>query len=402
MPAPRGRAVSLTRRGWSLTGAALGLVVGSFLLGTLEMLVLGFAALALVTIAALWLTICEVPQLAVTRRVLPVRLHVGSEGRIDLVVENRGARPTPLLTATDFFDRGRRAARFLIPPLARGGTARAAYRVPTRRRGRYQVGPFIVTAGDPFGVARRAGPGIGDAEIIVRPRIHEIVAPVAAGGRVVAGDEDAGARSIASDLGHEFLTLRNYELGDDLRRVHWRSTARTGELMIRQDESRWRSRAAVVLDVAAGAHDHNSFEVAVEAAASVMARLVRLQRRVELITSTGAVLGTGGGSRHDAIDRLATVSLDDEDRLPTVLESLGNRRGVDLVVAVLGRVSPATLRALASLAGISVVLVLTQPANLASTPSMVVVDASTTPFATVWNQTFAGARPRRVTGIAGR
>ena len=77
-----------------------------------------------------------------------------------------------------------------------------------------------------------------------------------------------------SDLGDEFLTLREYELGDDLRRVHWRSTARTGELMIRQDEARWRSRAAVVLDVQPGGHDAESFEVAVEAAASVTARLV--------------------------------------------------------------------------------------------------------------------------------
>src|SRR5882724_12187051 len=97
MPAPRGRAVSLTRRGWSLTGAALGLVIGSFLLGTLEMLVLGLAALALVAAAALGLAIRDVPQLTVTRRVLPIRLHVGSEGRVDLLVENQGARSTPLL-----------------------------------------------------------------------------------------------------------------------------------------------------------------------------------------------------------------------------------------------------------------------------------------------------------------
>ena len=75
---------------------------------------------------------------------------------------------------------------------------------------------------------------------------------------------------MVSDLGDEFVTLREYELGDDLRRVHWRSTARTGELMIRQDEARWRSRAAVVLDVQPGAHDAASFEVAVEAAASVV------------------------------------------------------------------------------------------------------------------------------------
>ena len=55
---------------------------------------------------------------------------------IDLYVENLGTSPSPLLVATDWFDEGRRAARFLVPPLSEGATARAAYRVPTRRRGR--------------------------------------------------------------------------------------------------------------------------------------------------------------------------------------------------------------------------------------------------------------------------
>ena len=158
--------------------------------------------------------------------------------------------------------------------------------------------------------------------------------------------------------------------------------------MIRQDEARWRSRAAVVLDVLPGAHDAASFEVAVEAAASVTARLARLRRRVEVVTSASEVLGTGGDPRHDVIDLLATVGPDDHDRLPTVLENLRAHRRVDLVVAVLGRVAPDTLRALGMFGGIGVVVVLTQPAAVAPNASVVVVDASTTPFATAWNQAF--------------
>ena len=263
------RTTTLTRRGWSLTGAAFGLVIGSYLLGTSEMLVVGIAALVLVVAAAGWLRFQAPPTLAVSRRVHPDRLHVGSEGRIDLLVENLGTRATPLLAATDWFDEGRRAARFLVPPLAAGATARAAYRIPTRRRGRYRVGPLAIAVTDPFGVARRSEPSAGEAELVVRPRVHDIVAPVAVGSRISAEHEASAARAVVSDLGDEFVTLRDYELGDDLRRVHWRSTARTGELMIRQDEARWRSRAAVVLDVQPGAHDAASFEVAVEAAASV-------------------------------------------------------------------------------------------------------------------------------------
>ena len=394
MAAPSERTVTLTRRGWSLTGAALGLVVGSFLLGALEMLVVGIAALTLIGAVVVWLRFREPPDLAISRRVRPDRLHVGSEGRIDLLVENLGGRATPLLAATDWFDEGRRAARFLVPPLAGGATARAAYRIPTRRRGRYRVGPLSVAVSDPFGLARRATSGAGEAELVVRPRVHEIVAPVAVGSRVTAESEAPSARSMVSDLGNDFLTLRGYELGDDLRRVHWRSTARTGELMIRQDEARWRSRAAVVLDVLPAAHDTESFEVAVEAAASVTARLVRLRRRVEVVTSAGTLLGTGGDPRHDVIDTLATVGPDERDQLPTVLENLRAHRRVDLVVAILGSVTPDTLRALGALTGIGVVVVLTRPAVIAPSTSVLVVDASATPFATAWNQsltrTFAG------------
>jgi uncharacterized protein (DUF58 family) len=381
------RTNSLTRRGWSLTGAACGLIIGSYLLGTIEMLMVGLAAIVLVVAAACWLRFQSPPALAVSRRVHPDRLHVGSEGRIDLIVENLGTRATPLLSATDWFDEGRRAARFLVPPLAPGAVARAAYRIPTRRRGRYRVGPLSIAVTDPFGVARRGEPSAGEAELVVRPRVHDIVAPVAVGTRISAEHEATAARAVVSDLGDEFVTLREYEVGDDLRRVHWRSTARTGELMIRQDEARWRSHAAVVLDVLPGAHDEASFEVAVEAAASVTARLARLRRRVELVTSAGEVLGTGGDPRHDVIDALATVGPDDRDRLTSVLEQLRVHRKVDLIVAVLGRIAPDTLRALGTFGGMGVVVVLTQPAALAPHPSMVVVDASSAPFATAWNET---------------
>jgi uncharacterized protein (DUF58 family) len=381
-----------------LTGAACGLVIGSYLLGTVEMLIVGLAALALVLGAAAWLRFQSPPMLAVSRRVHPDRLHVGSEGRIDLLVENLGTRATPLLAATDWFDEGRRAARFLVPPLAAGATARAAYRIPTRRRGRYRVGPLAVAVTDPFGVARRSEPSAGEAELVVRPRVHDIVAPVAVGSRISAEHEATAARAVVSDLGDEFVTLREYELGDDLRRVHWRSTARTGDLMIRQDEARWRSRAAVVLDVQPGAHDAASFEVAVEAVASVTARLARLRRRVEVVTSAGEVLGTGGDRRHDVIDVLATVGPDERDRMASVFEQLRAQRRVDLVVAVLGRVTPDTLRALGTFGGIGVIVVLTQPAVVAPHTSMVVVDASSTPFATAWNETLSHtSRTRRPT-----
>jgi uncharacterized protein (DUF58 family) len=202
MPVARVRQLTLTRRGWSLLGAAIGLGLGSFLLGTVEMLVLGVAALALLLGVLAWLAYGRPPALGFQRRISPVRLQVGADGRIDLRVENRGGRSSPLLVATDWFDEGRRAARFLVPPLQPGSVARAAYRVPTRRRGRYRVGPLAVAATDAFGLARRVLDTLPDSEVLVRPRVHDIVAPVAVGSRI-AGESDLPApRALALDCAH--------------------------------------------------------------------------------------------------------------------------------------------------------------------------------------------------------
>src|SRR5438552_2925243 len=323
------------------------------------MLDLAVGAVALIAGALGWVAVRGSPELVLHRRVQPARLHVGSDGRIDLLVENRGRRTTPVLAATDSFDEGRRAARFLVPPLAPGTTGRAAYRIPTRRRGRYQVGPLWLAATDPFGLARRAWAGLGVSELVVRPRVHDIAAPVGVGSRMAAAQADEPtARALMSDLGDDFLNLREYTVGDDLRRVHWRSTARTGELMIRQDEARWRSRAAVVLDGRPQAYDRASFEVAVEAVASVVARLVRLRRRVEVVTSAGEVLGTGGDPRHDVIDRLATVGPDPVDRLATVLAGIRAHHRADLVVAVLRAVDDTSRGPVTTLVGLVVYVAL--------------------------------------------
>ncbi len=393
MARSRGADIALSRRGWSLAGAAVGLVSGSILLGSREMRLLAIASVLLLGLSFVRVLLARVPEVEVRREIRPARLHVGAEGRIDIVVENRGVSPSPLLWATDEFDEGRRAARFLVPSLPPGGTARAAYRVPTRRRGRYHVGPLHVGASEAFGLARRIWVATADAEVIVRPRVHDIVAPVAAGSRVAAVAESPNARSIVSDLGDDFLTLRDYETGDDLRRVHWRSTAHRGELMIRQDEARWRSRAAVVLDVFSDAHDAGSFETAVEATASIVARLVRLRRHVEVVTGSGQLLGRGGDPRHDVIDRLATIEPDAQDGLAGVLASLRSRRRVDLVVVVLGSADDAAAQAVALLRGIRTVVVATRGSTLEGLPWATCVDATVTDFATAWNRTFARWSP---------
>ena len=175
--------VTLTRRGWSLVGAAVGLVVGSFLLGTIEMLILGVAAIALLGDGG----VVAGGEARARSRGAAAGEARSAPGGVRRPHRPLGGEPGhhahPLLVATDWFDEGRRAARFLVPPLSPARPPRAAYRVPTRRRGRYHVGPLSLSASDPFGLARRILPSVGDSDVLVRPHIDDVVAPVAVGSR---------------------------------------------------------------------------------------------------------------------------------------------------------------------------------------------------------------------------
>jgi uncharacterized protein (DUF58 family) len=320
---------ALTRRGWALLGAAVGLYAGSRLLGLVQLAALAAGAGVLIVGAVVWVRYHSFSVTA--RRSLHERFQVGVEGRVDLVVTSKSARPTPTLIAADSFDRGRRTARFLVPPMRPGETARAAYRVPTDRRGRFLIGPLRFTLADPFGLARHGQRVLGTDEVIIHPRVHDVLPLPEAGGEDL--DRDTPKLRGQPDTGNEFLTLREYAPGDDLRRVHWRSTARRGTLMVRQDEARRRAPVLVVLDVRPAAHDRESFERAVEAAASIVHSLDREGRPVELITSLGKVLGTQG-RRHIAsvLDELAVVEPHGMDRFGSAVAS---RRAASLV-AVLG------------------------------------------------------------------
>ncbi len=329
----------LTRRGWALLGAALGLYVGGRLLGLVQLPVLAAGAFMLIVGAIVWVRVHPFSVSAV--RSLHERFQVGVDGRVDLLITSRSPRMTPTLAASDAFDRGRRTARFLIPPMRPHDTARAAYRVPTERRGRFLIGPLRCTLTDPFGLARSATRVLGTDEVIVHPRVHDVLTVPEAGGEDL--DRDTPKMRGQPDRGNEFLTLREYAPGDDLRRVHWRSTARRDTLMVRQDESRRRAPVLVVLDVRPGAHDRASFEVAVEAAASIVHALDREGRPVELVTSLGKVLGAPG-RRHTAsvLDELAVVE-------PHGLEQFGvalARRRAASLVAVVGTLRPADVAAL--------------------------------------------------------
>ena len=226
-------------------------------------------------------------------------------------------------------------ARLLLAPLHAGEEARAAYRFPTDRRGRFEVGPLRATVTDPFGLvsahAARARHRAGD-RVSARAR-HRCRRP-RSGGLDLDRDQPQ-VRSRIEPSG-EFHTLRDYAPGDDLRHVHWRSTARRGHLMMRQNEARRRTPVLVMLDVRPGAHDRASFERAVEACASIVTAIDRARPAGRSDARAPARRSATPGRRHlgSVMDELAVV----EPHGPERIVAAETRRRTGALVAIVGRV----------------------------------------------------------------
>ena len=139
-----------------------------------------------------------------------------------------------------------------------------------RRPGLFQVGPLMLTVADPFGLVETSRTFTRSHHLLVTPRVYKL--PEVRLGADRAGSGENRPRAIAS-AGEEDATVREYRDGDDLRRVHWRSTARRGSLMVRREEQPWQSRCSIFLDARTISHHghgpSSSLEWAVSAAASI-------------------------------------------------------------------------------------------------------------------------------------
>ena len=231
-------------------------------------------------------------KLACTRSLDPGRAPVGSSARVILRLQNLSRLPTGTLLLEDRlpYALGSRP-RVVLERLGAHQASSVAYTVRADVRGRYPIGPLVIRLTDPFGLCEltRSFPSVDRLTVI--PQVVPLPTVRLAG--EYAGTGDSRARSVAVH-GEDDAATREYRRGDDLRRVHWRSTARTGELMVRREEQPWESRATVVLDTRLFAHRGEgptaSFEWAVSAAASIAMHLRQAGYKLRLVT--------GGGHRH--------------------------------------------------------------------------------------------------------
>jgi len=324
---------------WVLGAIALGCLVIALLLGWLEVAVIALVIAVVLVLCALFLigrTAYDVSlDLARTRVVVGERA-VGA-----LTLANRGSRA--ILPSRVVLPVGAGRGEFGIKRLAPGEEAEELFAIPTHRRGVVSVGPVSVVRGDPLGLFERAHRRDDPIDLFVHPRTI-----------VFDGQSLGFLRDLeglpASDLSRDdvsFHALNEYQPGDDLRRVHWRSSARTGVLMVRQYEETRRSHFVIGLSRAANEYaEPDEFELAISLAGSVGLRAIRDSQHVDLRVQ-GRALPSGTGKQ--LLDSLAGVEEGraKEGGLATLAGTVAAHMPLSSVVVLVGgsRTTPEELRA---------------------------------------------------------
>jgi uncharacterized protein (DUF58 family) len=325
----------VTARGIGLLAAAAALLTAGFAYGYPDLALLGAVAVVAVVCAlvfAYWR-----PQLGVRRVAEPDRVARGEPARMRLTVSNTSRMRAASMVATD------RCGPASVPvPLLRlrpGMDTTVEYPVPTTRRGIVPIGPLRVTRADPLALVTLNRTYGEVANVWVHPTIHLLRAVPAGMARSLDGRIDKVPQGTIT-----FDALREYVIGDELRRVHWRSSAKVGELMVREQLDTSEPTIVVLLDDRARAYpDPEAFESACEAAASIVAAAVREDLPVSLHLVSAVATGP-------YLDVLTEVTLVDGD-LDATLRRLRAQRLGDTLVFLTGPGGRGDLGTFSSLRG---------------------------------------------------
>lgn len=317
----------LTRAGWGALAAAATAAVLGRVFGILELYVVA-GGIAVAVVWAVLTVLRPMPRLTVHRRVAPGSVMVGEAARVDLVIANPGPRRTPVMRLWEPV--GGAGAVMHLAPLSPGERTAAAYRLPTARRGLVTAGPLRVRRADVLGIASRSTVMPGTAELLVTP--HHT--PVSMGHHAAAGVlGDLVRLKALGQTGTEFHALRPYVPGDDIRRISWKASARSTDLIVKDTAPEGLRRCTVVLDLDAAGYSGEAgteaFERAVSAAASVVTGAVQAGLLTRVVAADVDLRG------HDvapaALRWLATV----EPREQTAaVPALQTTEGLGLLVVV--------------------------------------------------------------------
>nr|PZN36006.1 MAG: hypothetical protein DIU67_01680 [Actinomycetota bacterium] len=318
-------------RGWALLGAGCAFFVLWWAFGDPELLLAG-VFLVLAPLTAVAYVRLHSPRVRISRRIGSPAVHDGDTTMVTLVVDNLTRRAVPHLSLLDEVER-LGVAGFELARLPRGERATASYRVTCSPRGVYRVGPARGHAADPLGLAELSVGESSADRLVVYPKIETLSGFPRVRGRdplVQAARPEHSQRG-----GEDFYTLREYQRGDDLRRIHWPSVAKTDELMIRQLETPWQSRALVLLDIRDQVYESaQAFETAVSGAASIVDHLVRSGFDADFWAGEANTLDA---SRYATImERLAVVRTDPAIDIRAVATRIRHRGGGGALILVTG------------------------------------------------------------------
>jgi uncharacterized protein (DUF58 family) len=342
---------ALTTRGRCLLAAGVAAALCALVLGEKDLLRVACFLVALPLIAAATVVRTRF-RLRCSRQVVPPRVPVGAPAEVVLELENVSYLPTGLLLLEDDlpYTLGGRP-RFMLDRIRPGTPRRVRYPVRSDVRGLYRVGPLRLRLTDPFGLVELTRSFTSTDRLTVVPVVQPLPAVSLSGAWHAGGDSVARAVAVR---GEDDAATREYRHGDDLRKVHWRSTARAGKLMVRREERPWQSTASLLLDTRAAGHrgdgPGSSFEWAVSAAASIGVHLGRLGYTLRLLTDTGPVRpGVDFAEESVLLDHLAEVGHTHRTDLHGALDALRRSDGTQgALVAVLGTINVADARALAA------------------------------------------------------
>lgn len=333
-----------TTRGWLVAGTGVCLLVAGMAFGARPLQQVGVALMALMLLATAVVRLGK-HDLDVQRVVIPQRARADQDVTVTLVLKNKGAGAAPLLLLEDNLPStlaGR--ARFALNGIEPDGKREVSYVVRPHRRGRYTVGPLSMRMVDPFGLARVSAQAASTESFLVHPRVETLSLPRDAGDR--RSVSTSNFKQPTGTRGEDFYALREYVQGDDLRKVHWPSTARRDKIMIRQEETPWHTRATVVLDDRRSAHGGTgtatSFERAVEATASVLQLYYASGYGFRLVGAEhpGVASARGVAHLHRCLDLLATMDVQtdrgDDPLLARLLEIEARGAGEETLIAVTG------------------------------------------------------------------
>lgn len=332
----------MTRTGWAMGSVGVALAVTGWVRVWTPIALLGFGLVVLVVGAVV--VRLRPPAITIDRQIEPSRVAKGSTAIALLQLHNRGTRTAPATIGAQQF--GPEVVPALLPRLRPGERAVRACRLPTTRRGIFELGPIEITRADPFELVRSTQRQAEAEQMWITPRVVALK-PLATG---VTQHIEGPSSDTAPQGSITFHRLREYVPGDELRLIHWKATAHTGELMVRHNVDTSQPFTVVLTDLRPERYSADTFETALDVAASVAVSASIGQSPVQLRTTSGAVVG-GGRSRDpsELLDHLTAVSPSDIGTLEQSLTALRRERGGTALIIVTGSLVPAELPSVATL-----------------------------------------------------